>query len=90
MENNIKYDINIYGDLMIIDNEKQNIKIVEVPNIKKLFNEKQQLIKFLKDKIKEYEVVPSDINELDYNCLVGKYIALQEILDFVNKGGKDE
>ncbi len=51
-------------------------------------NEKQQLISWLEDKIKEYEVVPADINELDYNCLVGKYIAFQEVLDFVNEGGK--
>ena len=100
MENNIEYDINIYGNLMIIDNEKQNIKVVEVPSIKKLFNERQQLISFLKDKIKNYE---EDIeNSKPYlehkelfqqvqndihtsKCIITN---LKDVLDFVNKGGK--
>ncbi len=74
----VEYDINIYGNLMIIDNEKQNIKVVEVPSIKKLFDEKQQLISFLKNKIKEYKL-----------CFPEVVKALQEVIDFINKGGKE-
>ena len=109
MENNIEYDINIYGNLMIIDNEKQNIRVIEVPGIKKLFNEKQQLISFLEDKIKECDM----IMQMSIDSLNDKFAdkkdeenvrrtlkitireyeieikAYQEVLDFVNKGGKE-
>ena len=86
MENNIEYDINIYGNLMITDNEKQSIKVVEVPSIKKLFNEKQQLISFLEDKIKDEYIGGCDI--LSQNSFKARKQAFQEVLDFVNKGGK--
>ena len=91
MENNIEYDINIYGNLMIIDNEKQNIKVVEVPSIKKLFNERQQLISFLEDKIKKCNKEIEDFLDREYYCIaLDKKEAFQEVLDFINKGGKDE
>ena len=47
MENNIEYNINVFGDLMIIDKENETIKTITAPSIKRLFDEKQQLIKFL-------------------------------------------
>ena len=93
---NIEYDINIYGDLMIIDKENENIKIITVPSIKRLFNEKQQLISFLEDKIKEYKKTEKYLYEEENTKLVEKARvmgiigAYQEVLDFVNKGGKDE
>ena len=91
MENNIEYDIKIYGNLMIIDNEKQNIKVVEVPSIKKLFNERQQLISFLEDKIKKCNKEIEDFLDREYYCIaLDKKEAFQEVLDFINKGGKDE
>ena len=86
MENNIEYDINIYGNLMITDNKKQNIKVIEVPSIKKLFDERQQLIKFLNDLMEETECA-YDYKESEYKNS-GKWNLLNEILDFVNKGGK--
>ena len=43
--------------------------------------EKQQLISFLEDKIKEYEGMYVDNDEA--------LIILQEVLDFVNRGGKE-
>lgn len=58
---------------------------VEVENANKLnindFIPKQQLISFLKDKIKEYEGMYVDNDEA--------LIILQEVLDFVNRGGKE-
>ncbi len=93
MENNIEYDINIYGNLMIIDNEKQNIKVVEVPNIKKLFYGKQQLVSFLEDKIKESKKQAKKYHkerEFDYQIYEEHAAEIyQEVLDFV-RGGKDE
>ena len=92
MSEEIEYDINIYGNLMIIDNKKQNIKVIEVPSIKKLFNEKQQLIKFLEDKIKEHDEKIKN-NNYKGSTIVERYEeiikAYQEVLDFVNKGGKE-
>ena len=60
--------------------------------IKKIKNEKQQLISFLEDKVKEYKE-----NEIVYKkdklpilkiYSKAKKKAFQEVLDFVNKGGK--
>ena len=56
-------------------------------------NEKQQLISFLEDKIKEIS------EKIDFHMhntnnffkllrLSGKYDGYKEVLDFVNKGGK--
>ena len=95
---NIEYDINIYGNLMIIDKENETIKTITVPSIKRLFNEKQQLISFLKDNIKKLnnqikikEITQQgnlgllqEIHELRIISLI-----YQEVLDFVNKGGKE-
>ncbi len=49
-------------------------------------NEKQQLISFLEEKIKEEYVGGQDI--LAQNNFKAKRQAFQEVLDFVNKGGK--
>ena len=63
--------------------------------IKKQYEEKQQLISFLEDKLKEYKL---NLLNLKYNIgttyeEIGKYKgnlqAFQEVLDFVNKGGKE-
>ena len=67
-------------------------KIVPIVNqmIKK---EEQQLIKFLEDKIKEYEslIFENSLTASDNELLFykQKLTAFQEVLDFV-KGGKDE
>ena len=54
-------------------------------------NEKQQLIKFLEDKIKESEekIKGLNYNEIEYYDEV-KIDIYQEVLDFVNIGDKDE
>ena len=89
---NIEYDINIYGDLMIIDKENETIKTITVPSIKRLFNEKQQLISWLENKIKECnKSIGTDLlktNATHSNKIV-EVSAYQEVLDFVNKGGKE-
>ncbi len=57
--------------------------------------EKQQLISFLEDKIKEYEKLKKYLYEKENTKLVRKATisgcigAFQEVLDFVNKGGKE-
>ena len=51
-----------------------------VEEIDKLQCEKQQLISFLEEKIKEYEKMYVDNDE--------PLIVLQEVLDFVKKGSK--
>ena len=70
--------------------------------IKNQYEEKQQLIKFLEDKIKNYEEdvenskpylehkelfqqVQNDIHTS--KCIITN---LKDVLDFINKGGKDE
>ncbi len=67
-----------------------------------LENEKQQLIKFLEDKIKNYEEdIENSKPYLEHKELfqqvqndihTSKYIItnLKDVLDFVNKGGKNE
>ena len=54
--------------------------------IKKTENEKQQLISFLEDKIKEEYIGGCDI--LSQNSFKARKQAFQEVLNFVNKGGK--
>ncbi len=56
--------------------------------IEKLEEEKQQLISFLKHLIGETECA-YDYKENEYKNS-GKWNLLNEILDFVNEGGKDE
>lgn len=56
--------------------------------VTKLNVEKQQLISFLKHLIGETECA-YDYKENEYKNS-GKWNLLNEILDFVNKGGKDE
>ena len=63
--------------------------ITERCNLKK---EKQQLISFLEEKIKEYRnmnigLLYQDTSRIHHEA---KIIAYQETLDFINKGGKDE
>ncbi len=57
--------------------------------------EKQQLISFLEDKIKEYKEKISKYDLWheageDINFLILKKQIYQEVLDFIEKGGKDE
>ena len=57
----------------------------------KLNAEKQQLISFLEDKIKKSKKkIKENLDRTDYLECLNKKIAYQEVLDFVNKGGKDE
>ncbi len=97
-----------YGNYDLLDKldeyqEKGNYYQVDYANeITKLNAEKQQLISFLEDKIRNYE---KDIensksylehkelfNQVQNNIHTNKCIVnnLQEVLDFINKGGKDE
>ena len=51
--------------------------------------EKQQLISFIRDKIQE-NVDKNKKTNYDLDILyTGKIVSLQEVLDFVNKGGKE-
>ncbi len=51
---------------------------------------KQPLIKFLENNIKnQNKLVKEPINDDDYRYQIAKCIAFQEVLDFVNKGGKE-
>ena len=62
-------------------------------NFDNRYIEKQQLISFLEDKIKECnKSIGTDLlktNATHSNKIV-EVSAYQEVLDFVNKGGKDE
>ena len=78
---------NAYEDLKSMDNVKIE-KMKRDSKILKLQQEKQRLISFLKDLIEETECA-YDYKENDYKNS-GKWNLLNEILDFVNKGGKDE
>lgn len=53
--------------------------------------EKQQLISFLEDKIYRQELLLKDwkMDTYNYNYQKGIQFAYQEVLDFVNKGGKE-
>lgn len=91
--NEIEYDINIFGDLMIIDNQNEKIETINVPSIKRLFNEKQELIKYLEDKIEEKLGMATKIhdnNDLEHEgeitVLLFEKEIYQEILDKVNGG----
>ena len=74
---------------------KENYYQVDYANeVTRLNAEKQQLISFLEDRLKEYKL---KLLNLKYNIgttyeEIGKYKgslqAFQEVLDFVNKGGK--
>lgn len=92
---NERYDLlrYAYEDLKSMDNVKIE-KMKRDSKILKLQQEKQQLISFLEDKIKNitnYAVsfglfIDKDIShEID----IKKHI-YQEVLDFINKGVKDE
>ena len=63
--------------------------ITEKCNLKK---EKQQLISFLEDKIKEYDGLMRifEKNGINNELEFYKKETFQEVLDFVNKSGKDE
>ncbi len=57
--------------------------------IKNLQSKKQQLIKFLEDKIKECQYKKSTFSE-ELCYWTGREKSYQEVLDFVENGGKDE
>ena len=83
-----------------IQDEKYEISKLEY-TLAKLENEKQQLISFLEDKIKNYEESIENskpylerkelFNQVQNDIHTDKCIIrnLQEVLDFVNKGGKE-
>ena len=56
-----------------------------------LYNEKQQLISWLEDKIKKYDELIEKLKKYgnDYDLPLYESQAFQEVLDFVNKGGKE-
>ena len=63
--------------------EKQNNEL------ELLQQEKHQLISFLEDKIKECDKEIEDFLDREYYCIaLDKKEAFQEVLDFINKGGK--
>ncbi len=74
----LKY-ITITDDKVIFD--KSFYVDIIIPCINNTIN-KQQLISFSEDKIKEYEEMHVDNDEA--------LIVFQEVLDFINKGGKNE
>ena len=98
----LDYQSHKFDEMKEIVNEtiKENKTLDNTIDIQKikidmLENEKQQLISFLKDKIRElnYNIYKYDTwhevgeNKEFMKLQVGIY---QEVLDFVNKGGKDE
>ncbi len=73
---------------------KMSLDCIEKQNneLEQLQNEQQQLISFLEDKIYRQELLLNDwkMDTYNYNYQKGIQFAYQEVLDFVNKGGKDE
>ena len=63
---------------------------VIIDSMNNAINQKQQLISFSEDKIKEYRLNKDLSYSDDFWFYKGKEEAFQEVLDFVNKGGKDE
>ena len=86
--NKIEYDINIFGDLMIIDNQNEKVETINIPSIKRLFNEKQNLINYLEDKIKENQtLVLEHINEREIcDIYLAKVESFQYVLDKIKEG----
>ena len=82
----LKKYITFTKDKVIIDNDFY--EKVLAPSMDNAIKFKQQLISFLKNLIEETECA-YDYKENDYKNS-GKWNLLNEILDFVNKGGKDE
>ena len=81
--------INITDDLVIID--KDFYEEVIIPCMDNAIN-KQKLIDFLKGKINSQKQLLKAWTKdaYNYNYQYGMLFAYKEILDFVNKGGKDE
>ena len=70
-------------DKDIIDNLMVKIKIYQ--------DNEAKFIKFLEDKIKIiYDKINDDLIGAEYSYKSGQYFAYKKVLDFVNKGGKDE
>ncbi len=83
---------NCYYEPTIKTSKKENYYQVDYANeVTKLNVEKQQLISFLEDKIKEYkEYIDTYKKSKIGNCKLyceAKLFVYQEVLDFVNKGG---
>ena len=90
----IKFDKNEFEEPMIYssnDEDEVRCKVKEeiVNDIKYLQNEKQQLISFLEDKIKECKEKYGNYVYDDYSVEKATYDTYQEVLDFVKKGGKE-
>ena len=86
---NERYDLlrYAYEDLKSMDNVKIE-KIKRDSKILKLQQEKQQLISFLEDKIKKCNSKTIIISE-EFCYWTAREKSYQEVLDFVNKGGKE-
>ena len=66
--------------------------VIDLQNamIEQYLDKKAQLISFLEDKIKECEKEIEKFLDREYYCIaLDKKEAFQEVLDFVNKGGKE-
>ncbi len=90
---------NQYGKWGILNSEQRqliNRLLNEMDNadvvIKKQYEEKQQLIKFLENKIKECDELIEKLKKYgnNYDLPLYESEAFQEVLDFVNRGGKDD
>ena len=102
MENNYYYEPTIKTSRKEDEDSVYSIKFYTLNRqIEQLQNEKQQLISFLEEKIKENvdrrEELAKNIgygDEYDFGLnilkITNKLQAYREVLDFINKGGKDE
>ena len=88
MENNDYYEPKIKTMRKDIKLTNKEIIKLQTAVINGFLEKKQQLISFLKNKIKECEYESITIPEkLDY--WTGKKNTYQEVLDFINNGGKE-
>ena len=80
--------LNVTGNIV-----KTSLNCIEKQHneLEKLENEKPQLISFLEDKIKKTgSGIHNRALDFNYGLRQGKIEAFGEVLDFVNKGGKNE
>ena len=95
MENNYYYEPTIKtarkeNNLDDIDKKDLDKITAYICNFDNRYINKQQLISFLENKIKEYDKSIKEYAKPISKYVKAKKIALLEVLDFVNKGGKDE
>ena len=89
-ENNDYYEPTIKTSRVDEITKEQALKLLDTitKDRNNLKNEQQQLISFLKNNIKECENNKDDFPN-EFSFWIGKLEAFQEVLDFVNKGGKE-